>query len=84
MTTIATTAIKLGGREFHVSCAPEERDALQEAAALLNGKMSGIKTRNTGERLIVMAALELARDSASCQRRLDAMGKRLDDCGHAS
>lgn len=79
---MTTHTIKLGAREFHVACPPEEHHVLQEAASLLDGKMSGIakKTRNTGERLIVMAALELARDLSSYQRRLKALGERLNEC----
>ncbi len=58
----ATLDIKLQGREYRVACAPEEFDALTAAAALLDAKMSEVAktTRTTGERLAVVAALNLA------------------------
>lgn len=58
----ATLDIKLQGREYRVACAPEEFDALTAAAALLDTRMSEVakSTRSTGERLVVVAALNLA------------------------
>jgi len=58
----ATLDIKLQGREYRVACAPEEFDALTAAAALLDTRMSEIArtTKSTGERLVVVAALNLA------------------------
>ncbi|MDO8958210.1 MAG: cell division protein ZapA [Rhodocyclaceae bacterium] len=58
----ATLDIKLQGREYRVACAPEEFDALTAAAALLDTRMSEIarSTKSTGERLVVVAALNLA------------------------
>ncbi|MFN4147948.1 MAG: cell division protein ZapA [Rhodocyclaceae bacterium] len=59
-----TLDIKIQGREYRVACAPEEIDALQAAAALLDARMSEIAqaTRSTGERLAVMTALNLAHE----------------------
>ena len=56
--------IKIQGREFRVACAPEEVDALQAAAELLNTRMGEIAkaTKSTGERLAVMTALNLAHE----------------------
>jgi cell division protein ZapA len=58
----ATLDITLQGREYRVACAPEEFDALTAAAVLLDNKMSEVAktTRSTGERLAVVAALNLA------------------------
>lgn len=58
----STLDIKLQGREYRVACAPEEFDALTAAAALLDTKMGEIArtTKSTGERLVVVAALNLA------------------------
>ncbi|MDI6748852.1 MAG: cell division protein ZapA [Pseudomonadota bacterium] len=60
MTT--TLDIRIQGRDYRVACAPEEIDALQAAAALLDARMGEIAkaTRSTGERLAVMTALNLA------------------------
>lgn len=87
-----TLDIILMGREYHVACAPGEREALQTAAALVDEKMReiGEKTRSSGERLAVMTALNLAHellslklpggfDLAELQRRIGHMQARLDD-----
>lgn len=88
-----TLDIKLQGRAYSVACAPEEREALLEAVALLDAKMADIaqKTKSTGERLAVMTALNLAHELTSLKkspstplasddlkRRIDAMEARLD------
>ncbi|MGE5467952.1 MAG: cell division protein ZapA [Ignavibacteria bacterium] len=91
--TTPTLDIKLQGRPYSVACPPEEREALLEAVALLDAKMADIakKTKSTGERLAVMAALNLAHeltalkkspptplDGAEVKRRIEAMEARLD------
>lgn len=65
-----TLDIKLQGRAYSVACPPEEREALLEAVALLDAKMAEIaqKTRSTGERLAVMAALNLAHELTAARR----------------
>jgi len=88
-----TLDIKLQGRAYSVACPPEEREALLEAAAMLDAKMADIakKTRSTGERLAVMAALNLAHELVSqknspaapldgddLKRRIESMEARLD------
>lgn len=54
--------VNLMGREFRVACPPEEREALLAAVALVDGKMRDLagKTRVGGERLLAMAALNIA------------------------
>ena len=97
MTAHSTLDIKLMGREFRVVCPPEERDALLAAAALLEWEMGRIAkaTKSTGERLAVMAALNLAHELAAAKqapiapassvdvsalkRRIAAMEARLDE-----
>jgi cell division protein ZapA len=60
MTT--TLDIKIQGRDYRVACAPEEMTSLQAAADVLNARMNELakSTKSTGERLAVMAALNLA------------------------
>ena len=62
--TSSALDITLLGREYRVSCSPEERESLQRAVEFLGGKMSelGAKTKSTGERLAVMTALNLAHE----------------------
>ena len=59
-----TLDIKIQGRDYRVACAPAESDSLQAAAELLNARMAEIAgaTKATGERLAVMAALNLAHE----------------------
>lgn len=71
----STLDVKIQGREYRVACAPEEVDALQAAADLLNARMGEIAkaTRSTGERLAVMTALNLAHElNAALRGRMSA------------
>ena len=57
--------VRLLDKDYAVACPPEEREALQESARLLDGKMREI--RDSGkiigtERIAVMAALNLAHE----------------------
>ncbi len=57
--------VTIMGREYRVACAPEEREALLAAVALVDGKMRDIaqRTKNTiAERVAVMAALNIAHE----------------------
>jgi cell division protein ZapA len=87
-----TLDIVLMGREYRVACAPEEREDLLNAVALVDEKMHeiGAKTKSTGERLAVMTALNLAHelltlklpggfDMQEFRRRIASMQARLDE-----
>ncbi|MDR2241004.1 MAG: cell division protein ZapA [Zoogloeaceae bacterium] len=87
-----TLDIVLMGREYRIACAPEEREALEAAVALVDEKMREIdeKTKATGERRAVMAALNLAHELLSLKlpggfdmrefrRRISVMQARLDE-----
>lgn len=57
--------IMLLGKEYRVACPPDEREALLQAVAYVDGKMHDIaeKTRsNISERIAVMAALNIAHE----------------------
>ena len=93
--------VKLLGKDYRVACEPGEREALVAAVALLDDKLKeiGAKTasgpRASGERLAVMAALNLAHElltakntpadvaavleSESIQRRIDSIEAKLDE-----
>ncbi|MFN3884008.1 MAG: cell division protein ZapA [Rhodocyclaceae bacterium] len=77
-----TLDIKIQGRQYRVVCAPEEIDALQAAAALLDAKMSEIAqaTKSTGERLAVMTALNLAHELNAARQNATAApaGQAID------
>jgi cell division protein ZapA len=92
-----TLEVKLLGKEYRVACEPGERDALLAAVAFLDGRLKDIseKTRGSGERLAVMAALNLAHEllaakntpadvaaaleSESIQRRINSIEAKLDE-----
>ncbi len=60
--------VKIMGREYRVSCTPEERPSLIAAVELVDGKMREIaqKTKTTiAERVAVMAALNIAHEHLS-------------------
>lgn len=62
MTRSTVLDIQLRGRDYQVSCTPEERDALLAAVAHVETQMEELaqRTRGSGERLAVMTALNLA------------------------
>jgi cell division protein ZapA len=64
---MSTVSLKIHilGKEYQVNCKPEERDALERSAELLNEKMEEIRNGSQIiglERIAVMAALNLAHD----------------------
>lgn len=64
MSTVSLT-IRILDKEYQVNCLPEEREALEHSAGLLNEKMEEIRRGShiMGlERIAVMAALNLAHD----------------------
>lgn len=64
MATHSTIDISLQGREYRVTCAPDERESLLAAVAYVEAKMNEIasRTKGSGERLAVMTALNLAHE----------------------
>lgn len=84
MTT--TLDIKIQGREYRVACPPEEIEALQAAAVLLDTRMGEIAkaTRATGERLAVMTALNLAAELyAARQHAMPSIANQAVDATEA-
>lgn len=88
-----TLDITLQGKEYRVACAPREREGLLAAVDYVNEKMGEIasKTRGSGERLAVMAALNIAHellalrqgsdiavDADNLRRRIVSIEARLD------
>ncbi|MBP9712151.1 MAG: cell division protein ZapA [Sterolibacterium sp.] len=64
MSSHSTIDIHLQGREYRVTCAPDERESLLAAVTHVETKMNEIATRTkgSGERLAVMTALNLAHE----------------------
>lgn len=85
-----TAEVTLLGRRYRVACEPGQRPQLDAAAAYLDGRLHELseRTRALGERLAVMAALNLAAellelksgvDVDALKGRISAMGSRIDD-----
>jgi cell division protein ZapA len=90
--TVQTLDVQILDREFRVNCAEDEKTALLEAVAYIDGKMRGI--RDSGkivsvERIAIMAALNIAHellatkvggglDLGDYKRRLQAMQASID------
>lgn len=66
--------IKLQGREYRVACAAGEREDLLAVVAFLDWKMGELakQTQSSGERLLVMTALNLAHELISQKEELSA------------
>ncbi|PTD95150.1 cell division protein ZapA [Pseudothauera lacus] len=86
-----TLDIKLLGKEYHVSCKPEDREGLLAAVAVLDDRLGEVarKTGSSGERLAIMTALNLVHehllqqraggfDMPAAKRRIGFMTARLD------
>lgn len=87
-----TLDVTLMDREFRVACKPAEREALLAAVQIVDAQMREIagQTNAAGERLAVMAALNIAHelllvrqsgavDLPEIRRRIDRMQARIDD-----
>jgi cell division protein ZapA len=90
-----TLELKLLDKDYRIACAPEERDVLLAAVALLEAKIGefGKIAKGGGERVAVMAALDLAHEltvlrnrpasetaqleSEMIQRRIDSIEARV-------
>lgn len=85
--------VSIMGREYRVTCKPEEREALLAAVAIVDERMRDIAAKSksaTPERVAVMAALNIAHetlvgrgaqesfDNLDLQRRIGAMEAQLD------
>lgn len=83
--------IMLLGKEYRVSCTPENKDGLLAAVAYVDGKLHELagKTSSSGEKLAVMTALNIAHeflqhqrgngfDMPVVKRRIGLMQARLD------
>lgn len=86
-----TLDIKLFGKEYRVACKPDERDALLESVAYLDGKLHDLAsaTNASGEKLVMMTALNIAHefllfqrsggfDMPALKRRIGLVNARLD------
>ena len=87
-----TIEVNLLGRSYRVACEDEEREALMQAVAYLDGKLNEIRQSGkvTGsERIAVMAALNIAHellstkigngfDIGQAKRRIAAIEAKLD------
>src|SRR3954451_6365130 len=87
-----TVEVQLLGRTYRVACEENEREALMQAVAYLDGKMNEIRRHATvmgAERIAMMAALNVPHellsvklgagfDVGQTKRRLSAIESRLD------
>jgi cell division protein ZapA len=65
-------SIEILDKEYLIACPPQERDDLQRAATLLNARLKEIRGAGKAmvtDRLMMMAALNLANDLAKLQTR---------------
>ena len=91
-TKAKTLDVSIMGRNYRVSCAEDEREALLAAVAYVDNKMTEIKgaSKVAGtERIAVMAALNIANellsiklgsgfDMAELKRRMNSVQSKLD------
>ncbi|MGP1678766.1 MAG: cell division protein ZapA [Burkholderiales bacterium] len=87
-----TLDVSIMGRNYRVTCADDEREALLAAVAYVDQKMTGIKAASKvagTERIAVMTALNIANellsikigsgfDIAELKRRMNSVQSKLD------
>lgn len=92
-TTPKTLEVSILGRSYTVACEDGEREALLQAVAYVDGKMSDIKKSGKvsgSERIAVMAALNIAHellstrlgggfDLGQAKRRISSIEAKLDE-----
>jgi cell division protein ZapA len=67
-------SIRILDKEYLIACPPNERADLQRAAALLNERLGQIREKGKTigtDRLLMMAALNMANDLSRLQTRAD-------------
>lgn len=72
-------ALRLIDREFLIACAPEEREGLVEAAALLDRKMRELRANARApsfERLAVLAAVSMTHELLSLRKQQGGSGQQ--------
>jgi cell division protein ZapA len=88
-----TVEVELLGRTYRVACEDNEREALMQAVAYLDGKMNEIRRAGKvmgAERIAVMAALNVAHellsvrlgagfDLGQAKRRISEIESRLEE-----
>jgi cell division protein ZapA len=88
-----TVEVELLGRTYRVACEDNEREALMQAVAYLDGKMNEIRRAGKvmgAERIAVMAALNVAHELLSvrlgagfdigpAKQRISAIESRLEE-----
>ena len=91
-TKAKTLDVSIMGRNYRVTCADEEREALLAAVAYVDKKMTEIKSKSKvagTERIAVMTALNIANellsirlgsgfDIAELKRRMNSVQSKLD------
>ncbi|MBL4607363.1 MAG: cell division protein ZapA [Pseudomonadales bacterium] len=73
--------IQILGKDYHVSCHPEEELELRRAASNLDGKMSDIKSNGKIiglERIAVMAALNISHELLQRESELQKTAKETE------
>ncbi|MBD8897506.1 cell division protein ZapA [Rhodanobacter sp. DHG33] len=72
-------ALRLIDREFLIACAPEEREGLVEAAALLDRKMRELRANARApsfERLAVLAAVSMTHELLALRKQQGGDGQQ--------
>ena len=79
-----TLEVTLLGKEYRVACEPAERDALQAAVNLLDGKLkeaaekTPTSARGSGERVAIMVALNLAHELLAAKNTPEQIAVALE------
>lgn len=73
-------SVAILGKEYLIACPPAEREDLQKAATLLGARLKEVRESGrtmTTDRLLIMAALNMANDLAKLTARDEQRGTEL-------
>jgi cell division protein ZapA len=79
MAAPSSVTVTILGREYQISCPPEEEDALRKSARYLTSQMEELKNRGSSlayEKIAVLAALNITHDLL--KRSNDASTSEVD------
>lgn len=73
---VPTVSVTILGREYQISCPPEEEEALRRSARYLDKQMTEVRNRGGSslayEKVAVMAALNIAHDLLMQNQQADS------------
>lgn len=82
MNTPKPVTVTILGEEYLISCQPEEKEALEQSAQMLDQRMKEIRSSGkvlSSERIAVMAGLNISNELLNQQQQTSTESSRIDN-----